>query len=70
MNGNTVPFLVWVINGLFAVVSILIGAIIRMHQKSDEEHRERMDKEINGLRTRMHELGNKLSEVQAKVILK
>lgn len=63
MNGNTVPLLLYLVNGLLAVLSILIGFIVRTHLKHDEDHRKSVDDEIQRLRQRLIDLGDRLMEM-------
>jgi uncharacterized membrane protein len=66
MNGATVPFLVWVVNGLLGLVILLLGVIVRMHQQSDEDHRKRMDREINMLRNRIHDWSSNIGWIESE----
>lgn len=67
VNGSAIPLLIWVINGLLSVVVILIGLVLRMHSSSDAEHQARTDKEIEKLRERLHNHGNRVAEVIARL---
>lgn len=64
MNGNTLPFLLWAVNGLLGLVIALLGYILRMHKDSDEEHRQRFDREIDTLRVRGHDLSAKVAALE------
>jgi hypothetical protein len=48
--------LIWAASGLLALVNVLIAFIVRLHLTADDEHRQRMDKEIDSLRKRVHDL--------------
>lgn len=63
MNGNVVALSVWAIGALLGLVNVLIGFIVHLHLKADEEHRQRIDKEIDLIRQRVHDFGNRIAEL-------
>lgn len=65
MNGVPVSILLWAVNFLLGIVLVLIGVILRMHQKADEEHRQRADAEIERLRQRFHDFSMKVGRVES-----
>ena len=67
MNGNTVPLLLWAVNGLLGVVIMLLGYVLRLHKDSDEENRQRFDREIDTLRVRGHDLSAKVAALEMMV---
>ena len=66
MNGGSAGVLLWAVNILLGMVIALIGVIMRMHTQSDDEHRNRLDKEIGLLRQRLHDIANRFSEIQTR----
>ena len=65
-NGGLTSLLLWAVAGLAAIVNALIGFIVHLHIKSDDENkrlaarelqifREYSEKEITRLRDRMHD---------------
>jgi uncharacterized membrane-anchored protein YhcB (DUF1043 family) len=67
MNGYLTTALLWLAGALIAVVNVVVGFAIKQHVKSDEEFRERTDKEIDKLRTKVHELSNRVSEANTRL---
>jgi hypothetical protein len=67
VNGSAVPVLIWVINALFSLVIALIGLMLKMHSDSDAAHHARTEKEIEKLRERLHNHGNRVAEVIARL---
>lgn len=67
INGGAASFLLWVINGLLGFIVILFGVILKMHRDSDIEHQKRTDKEIEKIRERLHNHGNRVAEVIARL---
>ena len=65
MNGSVSNLILWLVNGLLGLVMVLIGVIVRQHQKADEEHRGRLDGEVTRLRNRLHDVESKLSGLEA-----
>jgi hypothetical protein len=70
MNGSLVTVLIAVIGGLFAIVQGLVAIVVRMHMASDDEHRLRLEADINAIRARAHELADKLSDLMARDYLR
>ena len=66
MNGYGATILLAIAQGLGYVFILLLGVIWKMHQHGDEEHRLRMDKEIDALRSRMHDAMDEISGLKAK----
>jgi len=75
MNGSLTGVLLWLVTGLVGLVSTLIGFIVHLHIKSDEEHRKltsrefdiqksMTDQEIQRLRDAVHDLRNSVSEIK------
>ncbi len=67
VNGGFTALLFWVIAGLAAVVSTLIGFVVHLHIKSDDENKrlaareleifkDYVEKEVIRLRDRVHDL--------------
>lgn len=67
MNGNTVPILLWIANAMMGLVIFLLGAVLKMHSDSDKDYKDRTDKEIDLLRKRGHDIGNKVSEILTRI---
>lgn len=67
LNGGTASFLLWIINGLLGFIVILFGVILKMHRDSDAEYQVRTDKEIEKIRGRLHNHGNRVAEVIARL---
>lgn len=70
MNGYPLAVLIWLVNGLLFIVSVLIGMVVKQHLNSDKEHQVRTDKEIDLLRSKVHDIGNKFAALQMKVLKK
>jgi hypothetical protein len=77
-NGNTVNFLVWIVTGLIGIIEILVGFIVHLHVKSDDERwrdhekitnerRLRIEAELGMLRGRIHDLSNRFSEINTRL---
>ena len=66
MNGSVMSLLIWLANGLIALLAVVIGFTVQQHVNSDKEHRNRMDMEINTLRQKVHDLSNKFAGIQLK----
>jgi len=64
MNGSLSSFILYLTNGLVGLVLVLIGVIVRQHQKSDEEHRDKLGEEITRLRDRLHVAEGKLAGLE------
>lgn len=58
--------LVWIINGLFGLLTAAVLVILKLHQKADDEHRKRMDDEIQSLRKRLHDLDSMVGQVKSE----
>lgn len=63
MNGNLTGPILAIIGGLIALVQVLVGFIVHLHIKSDDEHRSRMEGEINKLRDRLHRVVEKMHTI-------
>lgn len=66
MEGAALKVLVGVLGALLSLSVALIGIILRQHEKSDEEHRARLEKEIERMRQRIHDYGGMIVDLQAK----
>lgn len=64
MNGSASNLILYIVNGLVGLVVLLIGVVVRQHQKADEDHKNRMDKEIDRLRSRLHDAESKLAGIE------
>lgn len=64
MNGYPMSILLMIFQGLTSLIMVLSGIILRLHQKSDEEHRQRFDDEIKRLRDRLHQAESKLAGLE------
>jgi uncharacterized membrane-anchored protein YhcB (DUF1043 family) len=58
----------WVANGLLTLVGVLIGFVVHLHMKADEETKKRFEGELALVRQRLHDFGNRISEVLVKQI--
>lgn len=67
LNGNVISILLLAVNGLLGLVVLLIGLILKMHRDSDTEQHARQDKEIDQLRQRGHDLGNRVAELLTRM---
>ena len=63
MNGSLTTILTAAVTFLLSIVVALIAFILKQHQRADDEHRRRIDKEIDLLRQRVHNFGNRVSEL-------
>lgn len=67
VNGGVASLLLWVINGLLGFIVVLFGVILKMHRDSDLGYQQRTDKEIEKIRERLHNHGNRVAEVIARL---
>lgn len=67
VNGGVASLLLWVINGLLGFIVVLFGVILKMHRDADAEYQQRTDKEIEKIRVRLHNHGNRVAEVIARL---
>lgn len=66
MNGYPIQVLAWLVGGLLGLVNVLIGFIIFLHLKSDDERHNHHKAEIDMLRKRVHDWGDRVSGLLAK----
>lgn len=66
MNGLPVSVLVWIINGLFGLLTTTVLIILKLHQKADDEHRRRIDNRLEQIAKRVHDLTAMIGEVKAE----
>ena len=65
-NGAQIQFLLWAVNFLLGLVVAMFGVMLKMHRDSDLEARAKQDEEITLLRSRAHDLSNRVSELLAR----
>ena len=67
MNGHFAEWLLWLVAGLVTLLEIVLGMLWKAHLTGDKEHRDMVDAEILRLRSAVHDLRDKISEVSAIV---
>lgn len=65
MNGFSSAAVLWLLNMLLGLLLVVIGFAVKMHMKSDDEHRERIDKELERVRQRLHDALNDIAGLKA-----
>lgn len=65
MNGFSSALALWVLNTLLGLLLVVVGFAVKLHMKSDDEHRERIDKEIERIRQRLHDALNDVAGLKA-----
>lgn len=65
MNGYMIPIILGIVNLLIGLLLTVIGFVVKMHQKADDEHRVRIDKELDLVRQRLHDALNDISGLKA-----
>lgn len=65
MNGFSAAAVLWLLNMLLGLLLVVIGFAVKMHMKSDDEHRERIDKELERVRQRLHDALNDIAGLKA-----
>jgi hypothetical protein len=67
LNGQLVPLLSFAVMGLLGIVNVLIAFIVRLHMKSDDADQQRTGKELDRLRDRVHDYGNRVSAIETQL---
>lgn len=65
MNGFSSGLLLWLLNFLLGLLLVVVGFAVKLHIKSDDEHRARIDKEIERIRQRLHDALNDVAGLKA-----
>lgn len=72
MNGHLADFLLWALGSAFGIVNVLFGLILWLlkagfaaHKELDDERHRQMDKEVRGLRGRVHDAWNEIAALKA-----
>lgn len=65
MNGFGSAAVLWLLNMLLGLLLVVIGFAVKLHMKSDDEHRQRIDKELDRVRQRLHDALNDIAGLKA-----
>lgn len=66
MNGHLTSFLIWVASGLVGLAGVLFGVVLKMHAGKDDERYTSVLKELDSLRSRMHDAENAVSRNETR----
>ena len=64
MNGYPLSIALAVVNGLLAIVLILIKYAAAAHEKRDDERHSDMREEVGKLRDKVHDIGSKVAGME------
>ena len=66
MNGGAAGIMLWAVNALLGIVILLIGFIVRLHSKNDDERYKELRQELLRVRDRLHDAWNEISALKFK----